>query len=229
MFTPTILNLLEYLKNSQARKTREELSLIINESPKYVNKALEKLQAMDMVEKEGGAFFYKPTRRNEEILARLKRVYEEVAKKPEKELVIRGIISEIPSQYLFHWDTLVKILEEEGISGEEAREFLEKEVEKGYLRKIRIIYIGLDPYPVPFSIPPFYYYYLCHLGVIDRERYQQIKGRYKDYELREEDYLICQYPSELANQAKEYISRERVEVRNRLRQKGWLSWWGRFR
>ena len=229
MFTPTILNLLEYLRNSQAERTGEELSSIINESPKYVNKALERLVAMDMVTKEGGAFLYKATPRSEGLLVQLREVYEAVAKKPEKELLIRGIICHIPPQYLFHFDTLVRMLEGEGIGGEEAKEFLGEEMERGYLKKVRIIYMGIDPYPAPLYIPPFYYYYLCHLGIIDKEKYQQLKEKYKDYELQEEDYLICQYPPELANPAKEYIRRERAEIRDRLRQKGLLSWWGGFR
>jgi hypothetical protein len=61
------------------------------------------------------------------------------------------------------------------------------------------------------------------LGIIESEKYKRVKRVYKGYELHEEDYLIAQYPPEVANPAKEYLESERKEMRDSLERKERLS------
>ena len=228
MFTPTVVKLLKHLKDNQVRNTKEQLVTIIEEEEQYVNKALEKLVATNIVSEEGGFYYYKSTPQNEKLSSQLLEVYQTVSQKPAKELLIRGLICQVPSQYLFQADTLFEVIKQEGVTKREFDQFLQQEEEKGYLKRVKVIYIGLDPYSPPVCIPPYYFYYLCHLGIIDRGKYNRLKEGYKDYELREVDYIIARYPPEIATPAKEYIERGRKEIRDNLRRKGlhgWLWFW----
>ena len=60
--------------------------------------------------------------------------------------------------------------------------------------------------------------------MIDRDGYRSLLKEYKDYEFNEQAYLVWQYPPELANPAKEYIERERKEIKESLRRKGIQAW-----
>jgi len=58
MLAAAIIKTVEYLKDTGVKKTREELDAIINEPPEYVNKALEKLIAIDVVTEEERDYLY---------------------------------------------------------------------------------------------------------------------------------------------------------------------------
>jgi len=232
MFTPAIVKLVRYLKDTGARKTQEELATIIDEPLEYVNKALGRLIAIDVVTQEEGGYLYHVTPDSDQFSAQLVEVYEKVNRKPAKEMLIRGMICQIPSQYLFHIHTLLEILQREGIESEEFDQFLEQEIAQGYLTRIRVVYIGKGLSIIPIYIPPYYFYRLHQLGIIDHQKYDSLKQEYKDDEFQEEDYLIARYPPELANPAREYIARERGQLRDNLKMRGLVSWGGglwRFR
>ena len=226
MFMPTIAKVLRYLKDTRAKKTQKELAIIIDEPEESVNKALERLIAIDVIAQEAGDYFYVPTPESDEFSTRLMEIYDKVSQKPAKELLMRGLICQIPSQYLFHIPTLLEILEREGFDKQELDQFLEQESANGYLKRIRVVYVGLESSIIPICIPPFYFHYLSQLGIIDDQKYSSLRREYKEHESREEDYLIAQYPPELANPAKEYIERERRELKDNLHRRDLVSWGG---
>jgi len=226
MFTPTIVKLVRYLKDTGAKKTQGELATIIDEPLEYVNKALGRLIAIDVVAQEEEGYLYHATPDSDQFSARLVEIYEKVNRKPAKEMLIRGMICQIPPQYLFHIHTLLEILQREGVEREEFDRFLEQEIAQGYLKRIRVVYIGKELSIIPIYIPPYYFYRLHHLGIIDHQKYASFKQGYKDDKFQEEDYLIARYPPELANTAREYIERERGELRDNLRKRGSVSWGG---
>jgi hypothetical protein len=226
MFTPAVVKVIKYLKDTGAKKTQEELATIIDEPLEYVNKALGKLIAINVVTQEEEGYLYHATPDSNQFAAQLMEVYEKVNRKPAKEMLIRGLICQIPPQYLFHIHTLLEILQQEGVEREEFDQFLVQETAKGYLKRIRVVYIGKEPSIVPIYIPPYYFYRLHHLGIIDHQKYASLKQESKDDEFQEEDYLIARYPPELANPAREYIERERGELRDNLRKRGLVSWGG---
>jgi hypothetical protein len=225
MFTPAIVKILKYLKESQLKRTEEEMAFIIAEAPEYVNRALTALDAAGIVKQEKGSYSYQTTPANEKLRQQLLEVYQILDQKPTRQLLMRGLICQVPSQYLFHAKTLIGLLEEAGIEPAEIEEFLASEVELGYLKKVRLLYIGLEPSFIPICIPPYYFYYLYHLGFIDQEKHYKLKQKYPEEQFQEEDYLIVQYPTELATPAKEYLERERGDLREMLRHKA-LSNWG---
>jgi len=157
MFTPAIVKLVRYLKDTGARKTQEELATIIDEPLEYVNKALGRLIAIDVVTQEEGGYLYHVTPDSDQFSAQLVEVYEKVNRKPAKEMLIRGMICQIPSQYLFHIHTLLEILQREGVESEEFDQFLEQEIAQGYLTRIRVVYIGKGLSIIPIYIPPYYF------------------------------------------------------------------------
>jgi hypothetical protein len=232
MFTPAIIKILKYLKENRLRRTKEELALVTEEAPEYINQALAALDTAGLVKLEGDFYTYQAIPANEELFNQLLEVYQLVSQKPAQQLLIRGLICQIPSQYLFHAATLLGIFEEEGIELEELQQFLASEIEEGYLKKARIIYIGLDPSFIPICIPPYYLHYLYHLGFVDQDSYFEIRQKYPKSQFHEEDYFIAQYPAELATPAKEYLERERGDLKEMLRHKALSSWregWWRLR
>lgn len=231
MFTPTIIKILKYLRDSKERRTVEELAIIIDESPDYVTKALEKMIAVDLVAQEEGAYLYNDTYQNNHFTERLMKLNEIVSRKPSKELLIRGVICQCPSQYLFHLPILVEILEKEGIDAQELDQFLKQEIANNYLKMIRVAFLRNEVSVVPTCMPPSYFHYLSQLGIIDNDKYNNLKRNHSACEFQEEDYLIAQYPLQLVNQAKDYLERERIELISSLRRMGLVEWswpkWGK--
>ena len=92
MFTPTIVKILTYLRESRERKTGAELAVIINEQQDYVNQALCRLVSHGIVSEKAGFYVYESTPDGEEISNKLLEVYEVAGGKPAQELLIRGLI-----------------------------------------------------------------------------------------------------------------------------------------
>ena len=224
MFTPTIAKIITYLRDTKIPKTNVELASIIDEEQQYVNKALERLMATDIIIKNRSLYYYNETPKSEEFATRLEEIYAAVDKKPDKDLLIRGLISRIPLQYMFHYNTLLDTLEREGFEREESRKFLENEIKKSYLKLVKLVYIGIEPETVPICIPPSHFYYLRHLGIIDRDGYKRRLKEYKDFEFHEQDYLLVEYPPEISGPAKEYVEKEMCDKKDVLRQIGMQTW-----
>lgn len=224
MFTPIFIRILKCLRDAKSGKTGEELAVIIKASPEDVSKALEKLIAVDLVAQEEGAYLYNDTQKNNETLERLTKLHETVKEKPDKELLIRGVICLLPSRYLLHLPTLIEIFEQEGINEPELTRFLEQEIASSYLKRITVVYLREKTPFVPACMPPDYFDYLKNRGIIDQDKQKFPAGNDNAGEYEEEDYLITQYPLELVNPAKEYLERERMELKNHLRRNGLFEW-----
>ena len=125
---------------------------------------------------------------------------------------------------MFHYNTLLDTLEREGFEREESRKFLENEIKKSYLKLVKLVYIGIEPETVPICIPPSHFYYLRHLGIIDRDGYKRRLKEYKDFEFHEQDYLLVEYPPEISGPAKEYVEKEMCDKKDVLRQIGMQTW-----
>ena len=220
MFTPVLAKVLRYLRENPVKETKEHLYSIIGEERWYVNRALEKLVAIKVVAEEDGFYWYLSTPHSEDFFAKMMEICDRVSKGPPKELLIRGLICQIPAHFLFHAGTLLQILENEGLDREELREFLEREMRDGYLRRIRIASIG-----VPFFMPLYFpAYYVSQLGMYECQGYQTLGEDGKGAEVCGEDYLLGQYPADLAEPAREYIETEKRELREKLRKEVFSTW-----
>jgi len=76
MFTPNIVKVVKYLKDTRAKEAQEEFATIIDELPEYVNKALERLIAIDVVTQEEGGYLYHATPGSDQFSTQLVEVYE---------------------------------------------------------------------------------------------------------------------------------------------------------
>lgn len=224
MFTPNIIKILKYLKDTGEKKTGEELAVIAKDTPEQVSKSLEKLISLGLITQMGGHYLYHATERNNQTLERLIKLHETVKEKPDKEILIRGVICSIPSQYLLHLKTLIEILEKEGIGQPESTRFLEQEVAHNYLKRITFVFLSNKTPFIPACMPPDYLDYLSRRGIIDQDRHKGSKERDSRCEYQEEDYLISQYPLQMVNPAKEYLEKENTELKNYLRRRGIAEW-----
>lgn len=225
MFTPTIVKLLEYLRDSKEKASPYDLALIINEEQEYVNKALIRLLTVGILSEEEGAYSYHSTDRNEQSLAGLVKVYEVVRKRRESEWFTRALICEIPPRYLFHFNSLLEMAQEKGIAIQVSTEFLQQEIEQGYLTRLRVARLGARPYPLPRYIPP---YWFSHLRLFRWEEYQDLKQDSEGFTIQEDDYLTQQYPPQIIKLARQQAGKKREELRDQLRRKGLLDNLARF-
>lgn len=229
---PTIVKILGYLRDSKTARDYPDIISNVGEGQEYLDKALEKLVSGGIIANEGGSYHYEATPRTEEFCQKMFALYEKVIKKPHLELLIRGLLCQFPSRYLVHLSTLHKVLEREGISKEQINAFLQQEIGAGHVKKIKLIYVGKASLPFPLYIPSYYFSYLRNIASIEYEKveeYCQSSGLL----FHEEDYLLGDYPSELANPAREYLQREKQQMLDALKEQAlgqWislrLSWWG---
>lgn len=226
MFTPTIVKVLQCLRGDKSGKTRTEIASIIKEKPEYVNSSLDKLVALGVVAEAEGFYSYLPVSRNEDFYNSIIEIYHKVNKRPAIELLVRGLMCEIPSHYLVHANTVVEILQNYGLEKKDVNELLEREIENGYLRRIKVVCLGIRPVSIPVYVPS---YYLSHLRILGWEQYDSLKQPDKSTEFHEEDYLMGYYPPELACPAQEYMDKQGRELKNRLRERGVITWLEKIR
>lgn len=221
MFTPSMVKIVRYLRENQVCKTREEIASIIQEKPEYVNAALDRLIALTVLFQNQGGYTYNTSPHSEQFCNSIMEIYRKVNRRPARELLVRGLICQIPSHYLIHAHTLIELLQGQGFEKKELQEFLEQEIENGYLRRIRVICLGIRPFSIPVYVPS---YYLSHLRILGWEEYSSLHHDQKVTEFFEEDYLIGYYPPELSQPAREYIEKEGQELKAKLRERGMAPW-----
>lgn len=225
--TPTLLKVLEYLRESKKPHTREDITRVIRKSQIQVTKALDKLCQKGMISSREQCYVYEDTPKAENFLKKMKAVYCQVANQPRLELVVRGLLSQLPLGYLLRLENVLELLGKENISREEAKIFLAKETEAGYLRQVKVIYTGVTP-----TIPPLYIpsYYISQLRDVNSSEYDKVKRQChsRGEAFHEEDYLMGKYPPELAEPAREGFEKEKKEVVELLKEQA-LSQWPRFR
>lgn len=207
---PIPVKVLKYLRDNLGKGiTKQEIADRIGAEPEFVERALEKLVEKEIVVKEDQTYAYYATPRTEGFSHKMLTLYEKIRRKPPKELFVRGIIaSRVPLQL----GMLLNTLEEEGLKREELLAFIEDEIQKGYIKKVKILYVEVEPFLIPF----FRYY--PRFRLIESDEFARIKEEYRKagIELHEDIYLIGNYPPELARPAREYLNRERPDIKVRL-------------
>jgi len=231
MSTPAIIKIVRCLKNSPVEKTEEDIATIIGEPPEYVKKALEKLMAMDVVTTSAKGYVYHDNPDSNRLSNQLEKVYEKVGQRPARQLLIRAYICQVPSEHLFHLNTLLEALEREGLDRAEVVRFLGQEIGDGYLKRIGVIYKALSQSPLfPICVTPFHFERLRRLGAIVAKEYTGLEPRHPGPDGEEEEYLVINYPRELASAAMEYAVKQKRDLREVLKRMaimGWSGWlWG---
>lgn len=224
MFTPIIIKIIVHLRNSKKKISIDEIIAIMQDNPDRVNTALDRLLAMGLVAQEGNTYIYNCSDRNNEIINRMLKLYEAVSSGTSKESLIRGVLCQVPSQYLLHLTPLKEIFKGEGIDDKELDDFLQKEKADNYLEIKRVVYVKKKVPFIRMCMPPYYFNYLVEKRVICDEKGQSFMANESEDKFQEEDYLITRYPQQIEAAAKEYLEQERQELAAYLRRRGLAEW-----
>lgn len=208
---PVIVRILKYLRNNRGKGlTEEEIIEGICAEREYVDQALEKLVQKGIVLRENEHYLYQATPWADDFSQKVLTLYERmrIRRRPLKELLIRGAIA---SQSAVKAEALLKALEEEGINKEEILAFIENEVQKGYIKRMRLVYLDMGTFIIPLAK----YFPTIELSWDElaeiRESYRRV-----GLELCEDVYLIENYPLELARPAREYLKQEWPSVKDKI-------------
>ena len=222
---PTLVRILKYLRDEATPHTYEDIISETLVSQGNIEKALTKLVESGVVQVEGGLYRYIPTPKAEELCQKLFTLYEQVLQQPRLELLLRGILSQSAPHYFLRKATLVEMLEREGFSSQEVARIIEEEIEKGYLRQLKLVFVTKLPFSPPVYVPLGY---ISHFGPIPSREYEALReySQIRGLNFLEEDYLQADYPPELAEQGQKYLESETGEILERLREEAFRQWYG---
>ena len=219
---PTLLKILRYLRSNVAPVTCDDIISTVHEGQAMVDKALDKLVAEVIVENNDGYYRYVDTPRAEELCQKMFALYEKLIMRSQLELLARGLLCRAGGYRLIRLNTFLQALKVEGFAFENVTQFLDAEIKKGYVMRVPGDLVANVPIRPPLSIP--HYYTSREVSVCE---YQQIKEWFHDVELpdsEKEDYLIGDYPPELAEPAIRHMETERRELRQTLEKQAFHQW-----
>jgi len=204
---PTLVNILRYLYSNAEPSTYGNIITTVQKEQELVDRALDELVSQGIIEKRDEYYHYKSTPEAEEITQKFFALYEKVLRTPQMELLVCGLLSRAGGGHPLRMNTLLHVLATEGHAADDVLNFLNKEVEKGYIKKVQVNLIGMDLTLCPVLIPASYTPRLQ----VDTSEYEIAKGWCQDLDLSstEEDYLIGNYPDELAEASVQYVETEK--------------------
>ncbi|MDP6347876.1 MAG: hypothetical protein QGF81_05840 [Dehalococcoidia bacterium] len=225
MFTPTLVKVLRYFQEHPAGGSCEEIIGSAQMEPRWVEQALCHLGQNNLVAISDGT--YQPEPSLDEFAVNMFRLYDKINRRNQRELLVRGLLSAVRERgYLMNMESLLKLLEEQGFEREETVAFVQEEVSRGHVGKIRVSVgsrrVGILP-PLP-CLP------LSDLRPTDLGQYDEPKGNWRErgFTVWEGDYLIANYPVDLSTPAMLFLDVEGSEIKMRLREET-LQAWSRFR
>jgi len=223
---PTAVKVLKYLRDVSVPSTHNDISRAVREGQAHVHRALTELVAWGLIDRRGeDHYHYRATPEADELCRKLFALYDKVSTRPQKELLVRGLLSRPGPRYLWHMNKLLEVLEREGFTREDAVPFLDQETEKDYIKRVRMIFVAR----IPFTAPPFIpYYYMSDIRNIDPNEYEQLKQQCRNSGLlmNEENYLMGAYPPELSQPATQYVEKEKRQMRDMLWEEAFQQWQG---
>ena len=220
---PTLLKVLRYLRANSESSSYNDIISAVHEGQALVDRALNKLVAEGIVNSRDEGYCYTATPRAEELSQKLFALYEKAASRQRLELLGRGLICQAEEYYPLRSGTFVHVLEREGFAFEDVTRFLDGEVEKGYVKKVPGIFGARVSGSPPLFIPPYY-------GSWQTSRYQfQHVGEWSCASVPphgEDDYVIGDYPAELAEPAIRYMEAEKPGLRQVPMGEVFRRWYG---
>ena len=225
MFTPTLVKVLRFFEERPVGGSREEITITTQAEPRWVERALDHLSHRCLVTQEGVT--YRPEPSLLVFATQMFRLYDKINRRNQRELLVRGLLSAVRERgYLMNLESLLKLLEEQGFEREETLAFVQEEVSRGHVSKIWVSVgsrrVGILP-PLP-CLP------LSDLRPTDMGQYDGVKGDWRErgFTVWEGDYLIANYPVELAAPAMLFLDAEGADTKMRLREET-LHAWSRYR
>lgn len=213
---PTIVQILRHLRRDGEAHTYEDIINETSRSQENVKRALAKLVESKIIKSEESFYRYIPTPEAEEFCQKLFDLYEKAAQKPRMELIVRGILSS-SARHLFKLSKLLEVLEKEGFSSEDVSQLLEEDINKGCLRRLKLIFVTRFPFSPPIYMPSGH---VLHFREVHPQEYKNLKeySQSKGLCFIEEEYLQPNYPPELAEQGRRYLEKQARQILESLRE-----------
>ena len=223
--TPSIPRILEILLEYDEGRDESSLLQAVGDAP-YATRAVDILLKHGVIAREKGRLRICHGIGVTQKVRQIVGFYGDVQRLARKDLMFRGILNATYYKCLIHFDTFIEMMEHEGFSKEEIKRTLDEEVKQGYVQHLKIVYrsrSGLKHKFFPFI--PLYYY--PHFIVMDANNVQPLRARLENagIVLTEEDYLLGNYPKELAAQSRDYILKEKHHVKDKIKNEAFDVWW----
>ena len=223
--TPSIPRILEILLESEEGRDESALLQTFGDAS-YAAKAVDTLVEHAIITREKGRLRICHGSEVAQKVLRIVSFYGEIQRAARKELMFRGILNATYYKCLIHFGTFIEMMEHEGFDKGETIGTLGEEVKQGYVQHLKILYrsrSGLKHKFFPFI--PLYYY--PHFVVTDANNAQPLRARLENpaITLTEEDYLLGNYPKELAAQSRDYILKEKNHVKEKIKDEAYDVWW----
>lgn len=225
LYTPTIPAILRSLAETPEGKDESDFDVGPSER-QYVSKAIQALLEHGLITRDEGTL--RLTKKTEylEKVERLLEFYDDVQKQARIRLTFRGILNATQYRCLVHLHTFMEMMGQEGFDNNEVDGILAKEKSGGRVEHLKIMYRvrrGLKHRCFPFI--PFYYY--PHFIVMNSDNAGSFKSKLETAGIFsvEEEYLLGNYPREMANQAREYITAQKAHIKERIKNEAFDIWW----
>ncbi len=224
--TPSIPRMLEMLLECEEGRDEQALLRALGEEAPYAARAVDILLEHSVIAREKGRLRICCDSKAAQRVHQIVDFYRNIQRATRKELTFRGILNATYYKCLVHFGTFTEMMEHEGFDKEETGRTLNGEVEQGYVQRLKIVYrsrSGLKHKFFPFI--PLYYY--PHFVVLDADKAEPFRARFENsgVALAEEDYLLGNYPKELAAQAREYILKEKNHIKDKIKDEAFDVWW----
>jgi hypothetical protein len=222
---PAVPRLLEMLLESeQGREEPAVLDVLGHDT--YAAKAVAMLLEHGIVERKQGKLRITKSAAAARKVEQLVSFYGDVQRAAKKSLIFRGILNATYYKCLVHTGTFTEMMEQEGFDTTETVATLDEEVKQGYVQHMKIVYrsrSGIKHKFFPFI--PLYYY--PHFIVMNADNMQPLRSRLENagIQLTEEDYLLGNYPKELAAQSRDYVMKEKQHIKEKIKGEAFDVWW----
>ncbi|MFC1954336.1 hypothetical protein ACFLVZ_00735 [Chloroflexota bacterium] len=205
--TPTLVKILRYLHSNAEPSTYGNIITTVQKEQELVDRALSELVSQGIIDNDNEYYSYKASPEAEEFCQKLFALYNIILRTPQMELLVCGLLSRAGGGHLLRMNTLLHVLAIEGFATDDVLHLLDQEMAGGFIKKIPVIFFGMDLSLPPVLIPACY------------ESRLQINPAW--YELAkewcqtsgsssiEEDYLIGEYPDDSAEAGIQYVETEK--------------------
>ncbi len=194
-------------------------------TPGRLEDALSALSRYGIIERQSGRVRVAPGDGPRDAASRIVAVFREIRSLTETAFMIRGIL--VATEYfecLVHRDTMLAMLTEENVTKEMAERIVAAEEKQGYIENFDIAYHvrgGLQEKFFPF-IPRHHY----EDFVFMHSRTGQSSPAGPGARVVNERYLLTHHPASLAEQARQYMTRHKPHLLNRVRNEAFdIIWW----
>ena len=221
---PTLIKIIKYLNSCKNPIVIKDIISATQEGQVLIDRALDKLILDGVVKNANETYCYIDTPENEETCQKLFDLYDNLINKPKLELLVRGLLCRTEGHCLMRLSTYLTVLTKEGFDVDEMIYCLEDEIERGYITRVPISYIGGVPVSPPLTIPAAY-----SLRDITAYECQKVKEWFGnlDYSYGEADCLLGDYPDEIVKAAVEHMETMHKELLRVLDTKTFRQWHGR--